>query len=814
VDLAGLVRPDASVPEVVLASVVTGEGSGDMAADVRAATGHALTLVRNWLADERFRAGRLVVVTRGAVAAGPDEDVADLPAAAVWGLLRTAQSEHPDRFVLVDVDEHETFGTRLAGVAGGAEAQSAIREVRVLVPRLARGAVSAASDPAGFDPQGTVLITGGTGMLGGLIARHVVALGAGHVVLTSRSGRAADGLAELESDLVEAGALVTVAACDVADRTALAEVLASVPDEFPLRAVVHAAGVLDDGVVDALTPDRLDRVLRPKTDAAWNLHELTRDADLTDFVLFSSAAGTLGNAGQANYAAANAFLDALARRRRSAGLPARALAWGLWEQASAMTGDLDEAARERVGRAGLRPLSSVEGLRLFDLARTVDEAVLVPMHVDAAALRTQFGGTAVPPMLRGLVRPLVRRAAGAGETGQDPASLLRQLAGLPVEERETALRAVVLSNVAAVLGYSGPEAIPAGAGFPEMGFDSLTAVELRNRLIGVTGLRLAATLVFDHPTPDGLVTYLTGELVPAEQAETVPGQAAQEDSSEPDIAAGSIQALYRKACDDGKITEGLDFLKASARLRPSFSGISELAGVPDTVRLGRGEAEPGLICFAAPVAITGAQQYARFAAGFRGEREISMIPAPGFRPKELLPASVAATIEVQAEMVWNCAGGTPFVLLGHSSGGWLAHAVATYLENLGSPPLGVVLMDTYVPRSQLIDRFKNTFLSSAQDREDIVGGVDDLRLTAMGCYFDIFADWDPETTDVPTLFVRATESLHTVSGGAEGAPEDSWRPSWELAHTVADVPGNHWSMMEEHAGSTGDAVRKWISEVL
>ncbi|NBH11881.1 type I polyketide synthase, partial [Amycolatopsis sp. SID8362] len=597
--------------------------------------------------------------------------------------------------------------------------------------------------------------------------------------------RAAGRSEQLVADLTAAGARVTVAECDAADRDALAAVLDGIPADFPLRTVVHAAGVLDDGLLDGLTPERLSTVLRPKADAARNLHELTHD--LTDFVLFSSAAGILGNAGQAGYAAANAYLDALAAHRQADGLPAKSLAWGLWDEASDLTRQLGADGREKVSRAGLRPLSTEEGLRLFDTARVAHEAVLVPMHLDVAALRRQFGTGGVPPLLRGLVRPAVRKAATEAV----------QVEGLTGD----ALRDVVLTQVAGVLGFAGPDAVPAGVGFPEMGFDSLTAVELRNRLIGLTGLRLPATLVFDHPTPDALVEFLSGELVPTEQAVST-------EDIEPEEETGSIQLLYRKACDEGKIAEAVEFIKAASRLRPSFDRLDDVNQLPEPVRLARGDTTPAVLCFAAPVAITGAQQYARFAAGFRGERELTMIPAPGFRPGELLPTTVEATVELQAELVWNAAGGTPFVLLGHSSGGWLAHAVATHLEQLGSPPEGIVLMDTYVPQSGQIDRFKSTFVTSAQDREEEAGGIDDRKLTGMGCYFRVFADWTPADTAVPTLFVRATESLQSVSG--EQSESDAWRPTWTPDHVGVDVPGNHWSMMENHATTTADAVRAWL----
>ncbi|HEV2779718.1 MAG TPA: type I polyketide synthase [Actinophytocola sp.] len=361
--------------------------------------------------------------------------------------------------------------------------------------------------PRPLDPDGAVLITGGTGVLGGNLARHLVEVHrVRHLVLTSRRGPNADGAAELRDELAELGATVTIAACDAADRDALAELLDGL--DRPLTGVIHAAGVLDDATVESLTPHQVERVLRPKVDAAVNLHELTRDLDLAMFVLFSSAAGIMGAPGQGNYAAANAALDALAQHRRASGLPATALAWGFWEQASGMTGHLDEADLARLRRAGTVPLSTAEGMALFDTACQLHRAVVVPMKLDLAALRA--GGTPVAPILRGLVR--VRRTARSADAGQ--ASALRQrLAGMPAAEQDRTLLELVNTNVAAVLGHTGTDAITRNRAFTELGFDSLTAVELRNRLNAATGLRLPATLVFDYPTPGTLVKHLASELV-------------------------------------------------------------------------------------------------------------------------------------------------------------------------------------------------------------------------------------------------------------------------------------------------------------
>ncbi|MCQ8836123.1 type I polyketide synthase, partial [Streptomyces malaysiensis] len=366
--------------------------------------------------------------------------------------------------------------------------------------------------PAEWNPDGTVLITGGTGALGGLVARHVVTeRGARRLLLTSRRGERAEGASELVAELRELGAEVTVAACDAADREALAGVLAAIPAQHPLTAVVHTAGVLDDGVIDSLTPERVERVLRPKVDAAWNLHELTRDADLAAFVLFSAVSGVFGGPGQGNYAAANAFLDALAARRGAEGAPALSPAWGLWA-GSGMGSGLSEVDISRMRRAGLPPLSPAEGLDLLDAALGAGEAAPVPIRIDAVALRAQAAAGTLAPLLRGLVRVPVRRAVDTAAEG-GVSGLAGRLAGLSAAEQDRLLLDLVRTHVAAVLGYADPQALEEDRVFKELGFDSLTAVELSNRLREVTGLRLPPTLVFDYPTSAALAGHLCAEIV-------------------------------------------------------------------------------------------------------------------------------------------------------------------------------------------------------------------------------------------------------------------------------------------------------------
>ncbi|MEV8480166.1 SDR family NAD(P)-dependent oxidoreductase [Streptomyces sp. NPDC051173] len=504
------------LPEWVFLTVPSGADADTCGGDgLRAATAGTLGRVQGWLADERFADSRLVVVTRGAVATDA-HGVRDADAAAVWGLVRSAQAEHPDRLVLLDLgDPAGTASATVAAALASGEPQVAVRDGRALVPRLVRVGESGTSAGASatWDERGTVLVTGATGALGGLVARHLVAEhGVRHLLLLSRRGAQADGAAELAADLTAAGASVTWAACDVADRDALGAVLAGIPAEHPLKGVVHAAAVIDDGVVASLTPERLDAVLRPKAEAAVVLHELTRELDLSAFVLFSSVAGTLGAAGQGNYAAANAFLDALVSRRRAQGLPGLSLAWGLWEQRSALTEGLAEVDKRRMGGIGLGALSSDDGLALFDACCAGGSAMVAPMRLDTAALRAtvQEAGGEVPYVLRELLRLPGNRAVA--ETAGASAGLRERLAGTQAAEGERVVLDAVRRNVAAVLGHGGTETVEPGRAFKDVGFDSLTAVELRNRLTAATGLRLPATLVFDYPTPTALAQYLHQEL--------------------------------------------------------------------------------------------------------------------------------------------------------------------------------------------------------------------------------------------------------------------------------------------------------------
>ncbi|WUH77227.1 thioester reductase domain-containing protein [Streptomyces sp. NBC_00435] len=485
---------------------------GDVPRRAEEAAQEVLTLVQSWLADDRTADVPLVVLTRGAVSTGRGGvDASDLVAAPLWGLLRSAQSEAPDRIVLIDVDGEPASTAALSPVLGSGQPQAAVRSGQVLLPGLAE--VPGDDAPPARVPwrrDGTVLITGGTGALGGLFARHLVRThGVTRLLLVSRRGPAADGAAELAGELTGLGAEVRVVACDLADREALSALLDTIPADRPLTGVVHAAGVLDDGMFADLTPDRLAAVLRSKAHAAWNLHELTLGRELDSFVLFSSIAGVIGGSGQANYAAANTFLDVLAGHRAGLGLPATSLAWGLWAYEGGMSGHLTGADLKRIARSGLLPITAETGPQMLDLALGAGGPALVVTPVDLTALRSHAGRA--PLLLRRLIPAAADGAAGA--CGDDSPLLSEQLAGLAAARQREVVAEFVRREVALVLGHPSPDAIDGQQLFSGLGFDSLLSVELRNRLADATGLKLPPSLVFEHPTPDGLVEHLCAVLV-------------------------------------------------------------------------------------------------------------------------------------------------------------------------------------------------------------------------------------------------------------------------------------------------------------
>ncbi|WP_460700762.1 type I polyketide synthase [Nocardia thraciensis] len=501
-------------PTAVVLPCGTADGPGttaEVATGARDAVLDVLKTLQEWMVRPGLLSVRLVVVTRGAVSAsaagdGP-LDPRGLVQAAVTGLVRSTQLEYPGRVVLVDAGAGVSVDSALGTIVGGVESELLVRDSGVWAPRLA--AVGAAKESARGAPEwgrdGVVLVAG-AGELGGVVVRHLVADGeVRRVVLASRSG----GGAELAAELAAFGARIDCVACDLTDPGEVRRLVAQVSDWGPLTAVVYTAGVLDDGVVASLSPERVVPVLRAKIDGAWSLHEATRDLGPLDFVLFSSVAGTAGAPGQANYAAANAFLDALAQYRRGLGLAGISIGWGLWDVSGGMAGGVAAADRARLGRGGLAGLSVPEGLRLWDRALAGDRSRVVAARFDHAGLSNDAARLAgvVPSVMRGMARG-AGEGALLGAATDASAELVSRVAGLSVGERRGVLVDVVSAHIAVVLGYATGQVVDTQASFMDLGFDSLAAVELRNRLVGATGVNLSATAAYDHPTPEALAEYI------------------------------------------------------------------------------------------------------------------------------------------------------------------------------------------------------------------------------------------------------------------------------------------------------------------
>ncbi len=483
---------------------------GDPAEASRALAARALGRMQEHLTAEE-EDSRLLFLTKGALTTS-EAEAPDLAHAALAGLLRSAAAEHPGRFCLIDSDGSEASEAALqqALEADPRETEIALREGELLVPRLV-AAKAQAQEATELDPERTVLITGATSGIGALIAQHLVeAHGARHLLLVSRSGEQAPGALDLRARLQEQGAEVTVAACDVSERSQLEDLFNQVPAEHPLGAVIHSAAVLEDGLLGSMDQGRLQRVFAPKAHAAWHLHQLSAELDLSHFVCFSSIAGLLGSPAQANYAAANAFCDALVAQRRAAGLAGVSLAWGLWAVdnkagASIDRDQLENLMRRAGERLALLPLSAERGLALFDAALASPEALIAPAQLDLALLRSRAREGSLPALLEGVVR-VPARAAGEG------GSLARRLAAAPEAEREAIALQAVRGHVAAVLGHDSAAEVDPEKAFKDLGFDSLAAVELRNRLVNESALVLPSSLAFDYPTPAAVAAYLALEL--------------------------------------------------------------------------------------------------------------------------------------------------------------------------------------------------------------------------------------------------------------------------------------------------------------
>ncbi|MFC3995974.1 SDR family NAD(P)-dependent oxidoreductase [Nocardiopsis sediminis] len=658
--------------------------------------------------------------------------------------------------------------------------------------------------PRALDPEGTVLVTGGTGGLGAMLARHLVTRhGARHLLLASRRGPDAEGAADLVADLEGAGATVDVVAADVSTRDGVDRLLETVPEQHPLTGVFHTAGVLADGVVSSLDTDAFDRVLAPKADAAWWLHQATAGMDLATFTLYSSSAGSLDSAGQGNYSAANAFLDALALTRTRQGLPGLSLAWGLWEQASGMSAHLTGSDISRIERSGYRRITNDHGMRMLDAATAHAEPFVLPLPIDPRTLATSGG--VIPAPLRGIVAPARRAVAAASAAPATGSALEERLAGLTEAEQVAELTTLVRGCAARVIGYSDPDAIAPDQNFLETGFDSLTAMELRNILNKATGLRMPATAVFDSGTAADLARYIAGEMslsTGSGSGDTAPSRAAAFGGG------GSLASLVHDAAPAGKLYEGLEMLEAAARLRPSFASLDDVNKAYPPLSLASGPAGPKLFCFSTPMALGGAAQFARLAAHFQGVRDLYALQVPGYAPDDALPETVDVIVRMWAESIREAAGSEPFVLLGYCGGGNFAHAAVAYLEQQGVRPEGLILLDTFLPDSDVIGDLGGQMLDGMFEREATFGPFSDTRMTAMGRYYRLFRETEVADIKTPVLFLHPDTPLPGPDGTRSRTGD--WRASWHMDHELGEVRGDHLTMLEGESASMAGAIEGWL----
>ncbi|KAL2273700.1 hypothetical protein FJTKL_04155 [Diaporthe vaccinii] len=861
----GSIKPSGQTDELYRVRGVRGDGGkikkGMIENDVHEAVAEVLDVTRKWSAEKAYAGGRLVVVTENATV----DANADLVSAAVWGFVRSAQAElSGGRIVLVDLDgSNESEAALLPALASGEEAL-AIRKGTLLIPRLSKVAIASnqalisaktSASTSTLEVSGTVLITGATGGLGALLSQHITRVyGAKHLLMVSRSGMKAPGAPKLLDELSSAGVAVQIEECDCSDRKQLATLFANNNSQGrpPISAIIHCAGVVDDAFLSSQSPERVSRVLRPKVDAAWHLHELAPPT-VRSFVLFSSFAGILGNEGQAAYTAGNAFLDALARFRLSRGLPALSLAWGPWLNEVGMAAENRlKAHNPRLGSA--KPFTDQQGLHLFDMAMqtsTPPRPVMAPLLVDGP----------LPLMSAGTGTASRTKASSQGGTGKWRA----KLAKLPPEKCDNELLNLVRGEVAAVLGYQ-DQNLP-DRPLSDLGFDSSTSVLLSNRLRRFTGLLdLPVTLALDYETLPALVQYLSGRLdITRLGVEPQTEARVQGASTEGDIATVSlgqasgehdkgqkfnalhtacperdtehdhvdteafrgVTALYKRLCQLKQYTAAGGLLGCASLALPRFkvgSNMASYAAAPQ--RLAAGPSGPSslhlplvfLPSFLPPIVAQGfrGSAYSALASEMRGERDVFELPHPeGLAVPEDLEAIAAVHVSTIQERF-----GGPVVLAGYSAGGIIAHAVASRLsEEAGSEEgsrarlAGLVLIDTYLNMAGREDpEWLNALPAEALTARD--GGLlhmigdSDLALAKVGGYFRTLQGFKlrPLPDALPTLFLRAQYPTSNMPKS-----EGEWRPSWPQADVTVDIPGSHLELLDKRCAPASAAeIRQWI----
>ncbi|AZK92542.1 type I polyketide synthase [Streptomyces tsukubensis] len=802
-------------------------------------------------------------VTRGAVAVAGGE-VPSAAQAQVWALGQTAGLELPrvwgglaDLPAGCEVLDEGLGGALVSLLAAGpgGEDQVALRPSGTCARRLVHAdrTEDTRNTAAGTVPGGTLLVTGGTGLIGGHTARLFAERGAARTVLVSRSGPSAAAAAQLAAELAGQNCGVEVVSCDITARDAVAGLLDWAQRTGPgLSAVVHSAGIGHGAPVTGLSVAELETASQTKVAGAVHLHELTaeRGIELDAFVVFSSVAAVWGSGYLAGYAAANAALEALVEQRRAAGLAGTAVAWGLWGGGGMGAGEGGEAMES----LGMRPMAPRRGIRGLAEALDEDHGRLVVADLDWDRFLQTYTLHRPSPLLALLPEAVRARQAETGtgpdtETGThttpETAALLGRLASAPSPfEQETILLDVVREHAAAVLGHPGPSAVQPDVTFVEQGFNSLSAVDVRNRLARVTGLRLTGPLVFDHPTPAETAAHLrerlatgtpgqggTGRPAPRFALTATPGTPGTSPAGSEAAAPDSLTPLYLQAHRSGRGADAMRMITGLAAFRPSFTDPAELAALPPLAPLTRGPvdaAHPLLICLPSFGATADAQEFARLAHGFGGERHIVAATVPGYTPGEPLAAGPGALLDLYAETVLNtpelASDTSPFVLIGYSSGGLTAHALATRLTERGRPPAGLVLLDTFtplqagVPDDLLADLPAAVLANNAEGATASGVGGDDW-LTAFAHYYDF--DWRghlPHAGTLPTLLIRHTDTPDNTgasdsgSGGPGGAA-DFDRAPWAYSDDVTPVavPGDHFTMIGSRAETTAQAVESWLA---
>jgi polyketide synthase 12 len=671
--------------------------------------------------------------------------------------------------------------------------------------------------PAVFDPTTTVLITGGTGMLGGLFAEHLITRhGVRHLLLVSRRGPNADGAQQLQNRLSGLGAHVRISACDTSNPAALSALLDSIPTHHRLGAIIHTAAVLADAVITKMTATQLDAVLAAKADTACHLYQLTKAMDLDAFIVFSSAAGIMGAPGQANYAAANAVLDALAHHHHNA----TSLAWGYWHTPSAITSHLGGGDQARLVGAGFIPISTEQGLALFDAALTCQQPLLIPAPLNTATLARLAHRNSLPAVLSRLTT--TRPHAATTSSAQ---TLTTQLAGQTPPQRQAALTSLVIRATAAVLAHQDPKAIDPDQQFRDLGTDSLAALELRNTLATQTGLTLPATLVFDYPSPAAVVAYLVdllgesggGEYHASHNLSVALPEPAESvsEASGSGVAYDSLGLIVKEGFRAGEIYEALNLLKAAAKLRSTLQSHSGIASpiVPSPTTLTAGPSLPHLILICTSVPNSGVHKYLRFASEFKGVRPVSAIPLPGFLQGEAVPPSPEAALELLTQAVTTLAGDEPFVLAGYSSGGRFAYALAKHFEDIQNANLsGVALLDTFLSEAigdSLFRDFARHITDDLPGEAYMYKGANLVtKFTAAVTWTEFSRDLYSGPLETDVLFLHCTKPWGLPS--ESGELEYFLAEPWDTSQTVGKVPVDHASMIDDGSATAAQILEEWI----